>query len=336
MKKFMKKIMLLVLCTALIIPQTGCGSEEQVSENQFLLDTICTITVGGMKEKDAKAVIAEAFETCRYYESKMSKTVEGSDIYRLNHAQGRAVTVDPETLEVIKKGIQYGKLSGGRFDITIGAVSELWDFSGENPRVPDEKQLKEAVKTVDYRQIHIEGNKVAMKNPKAQIDLGGIAKGYIADKLAARMKEQGAEQAIISLGGNVAVIGEKAEDTPWNIGIERPYSDRTQILGTVKLKDETITTSGVYERCFKEDGKLYHHVLDPKTGYPVETQLDAVTVKGREGQSADCDAMGTICLILGEEKGRQALKEFPGLEAAFIDRSDHISATEGMTIDPVE
>lgn len=334
--KFIKKITLMLLCAGLIISQTGCGSEEPVSENQFLLDTICTITVDGMKKDEAEQVIARAFETCRDYENMLSKTVEGSDIYKLNHAGGKAVAVRDETLALLKKGIAYGRLSEGRFDITIGAVSELWDFSGENPKVPDAEQLKEAVSTVDYRQIEIEGNEVSLKKAKAQVDLGGIAKGYIADRLVEQMKREGAERAIISLGGNIAVIGEKAEGVPWNIGIERPYSDRREILGSVGLSDGTVATSGVYERCFEENGKLYHHVLDPKTGYPMEGELDAVAVKGQAGQSADCDAMGTICLMAGEKKGRQLLKEFPGLEAAFIDKSDNIQTTEGLTIHPAQ
>lgn len=334
--KFIKKITLMLLCAGLIISQTGCGSEEPVSENQFLLDTICTITVDGMKKDEAEQVIARAFETCRDYENMLSKTVEGSDIYKLNHAGGKAVTVQDETLALLKKGIAYGRLSEGRFDITIGAVSELWGFSGENPKVPDAEQLKEAVSTVDYRQIEIEGNEVSLKKAKAQVDLGGIAKGYIADRLVEQMKREGAERAIISLGGNIAVIGEKAEGVPWNIGIERPYSDRREILGSVGLSDGTVATSGVYERCFEENGKLYHHVLDPKTGYPMEGELDAVAVKGQTGQSADCDAMGTICLMAGEKKGHQLLKEFPGLEAAFIDKSDNIQTTEGLTIHPAQ
>lgn len=334
--KLFKNLTLILLCVSLIIPQTGCGSEERVSENQFLLDTVCTITIDGMKKEEAQTVIAHAFETCRDYENMLSRTAEGSDIYRLNHAGGKPVDVQDETLLLIKKGTEYGRLSGGMFDITIGAVSQLWDFSGEAPRVPEEEALKEAVSTVDYRQIQIRGNRVSLKNPKAQVDLGGIAKGYIADRIIGQMKREGVQQAVISLGGNVAVIGEKAKGVPWNIGIERPYSDRTEILGAVGLKDGTIATSGVYERYFEQDGKLYHHVLNPKTGYPIENSLDAVAVKGGEGQSVDCDAMGTVCLMLGEKKGRKALEKISGLEAAFIDKSDGLTTTDGLTISPAE
>lgn len=330
--KLTKKILMLVLCMVFIIPQTGCGSEEPVSENQFCLDTICTITVYDMEKEAAQAAISRAFALCEEYESVLSKTIEGSDIYRLNHAQGKPVEVQDETLEVIKKGIRYGQLSDGMFDITIGAVSELWDFSGEDPKVPDEEKLKEAVDTVDFKQIKIDGKKVSLENPKARVDLGGIAKGYIADRVTEQMKADGVQRAVISLGGNISVIGEKKEGTPWSIGIERPYSDRTQILGSVDLTDGTIATSGVYERCFEQDGVLYHHVLNPKTGYPAKTSLDAVAVKGEAGQSVDCDALGTVCLMLGEKEGRSILKEFPGIEAVFVDQNDQITTTDGINV----
>lgn len=334
--KFIKQLIFILLCICLIIPQTGCGSEERVSESQFLLDTICEITIDGMKKEEAEQVMDQAFETCRDYENMLSKTIEGSDIYKLNHSGGEQVAVQDETLDLIKKGINYGQLSNGMFDITIGAVSELWDFSGENPKVPDAAALKEAVSTVDYRQIQVRGSKVSLKNPKTQVDLGGIAKGYIADRLVEQMKQAGVQQAIISLGGNVAVIGEKEKGIPWNIGIERPFSDRSEILGAVSLTDGTIATSGIYERYFEQNGTLYHHVLNPKTGYPIETSLDAVAVKGGEGQSVDCDAMGTVCLMLGEKKGRKALAEMPGLEAAFVDKSNELTTTEGLVVNAAE
>lgn len=332
--KLMKKILCLVLCTIFIIPQTGCGSDEPVSENEFCLDTICTITVYDMKEKDASAAISNAFSLCRKYENMLSKTVEESDVAKLNRAQGKPVKVQDETLEVIKKGIEYGRLSKGMFDITIGAVSELWNFKDKNGTVPDKEKLEKAVDTVDYRQIRIDGNKVSLKNPQAKLDLGGIAKGYIADRVTEQMMADGVSKAVISLGGNISVIGQKAEDTPWKIGIERPYSDRSEILGKVELTDGTIATSGVYERYFKQDGVLYHHVLDPNTGYPVKNTLDAVVVKGTCGQSVDCDALGTVCLMMGEEEGRKVLEQFSGIQAAFIDQNDKMTIAGGLEILP--
>lgn len=325
----------LILCAGIIITQTGCVREEPVSENQFLLDTVCTITVYDLEKSKAEDALDAAWDCCKKYESMLSKTVKGSDVYRINQAGGKAVAVQPETLEVIKKGIQYGELSQGMFDITIGAVSDLWDFTGEHPAVPEKGKLKQAVETVNYKQIQIDGNQVKMENPQARMDLGGIAKGYIADKVTEVMKARGVERAVISLGGNIAAIGDKKDGVPWKIGVERPYSDRKDILGAVEMENATIVTSGVYERCFEENGKLYHHVLNPKTGYPAETALDAVVIKGGLGRSVDCDALGTVCLMLGEDKSREILSDLKGIQAAFIDRSDRITVTDGFEIQDI-
>ena len=335
--KTLKKIMLLsVLCLLVIIPQTGCGAKEPVSDEFFCFDTICKVTVYGQNKSDAEQILAEAYETCVAYENMLSKTIEGSDVYNINNAGGAPVEVSDETIEVIKKGLEFGELSDGRFDITIGAVSSLWDFSSENPSVPDDADIQAALATVDYTQVKIDGNKVALAKEDAQLDLGGIAKGYIADRLTEQLLDAGVERAIINLGGNVVALGDKEGGTAWVIGIERPYSDRTEITGSIQVKNETVTTSGVYERCFEEDGTLYHHVLDPDTGYPVDVQTEAVTVEAPIGMSAESDALGTIFLMLGPDESEKILEKYPEFKAAFVDADDNISVLNGMEIQPVE
>lgn len=334
--KLIKKSLLLTVCMCIIITQTGCGSEEPVSENQFRLDTICTITVYDMEKPQAEDAISKAFDCIKKYEDMLSKTVEGSDVYRINRAGGKPVQVHPETMEVIQKGIQYGKLSGGMFDITIGAVSDLWNFTGDNPQVPDGEALKKAVKTVDYRKVTLGEDTVTLTGADARMDLGGVAKGYIADRVTEVLEKAGVKKAIIDLGGNIVTVGTKGEGQPWKIGIERPYSDRSEILGSVEMMDETIVTSGVYERYFKAGGKLYHHVLNPKTGYPIENNLDAVTIKAAKGRSVDCDVLGTVCLMLGTEKSEELLKDMTGIQAAFIDKDDTITQINGMKIIPAK
>lgn len=333
----MKRIKVFLAVTALLliaVIQTGCKSNEPVSKEGFYLDTVCSVTIYHMDEKDAQAAIETAFNQCASYEAILSKTAKGSDIYDINHAKGKPVTVHEDTLKVLKKGVEYGELSNGAFDITIGAVSNLWDFGSENPKLPSERALKKALKTVDYRQVDISGKQVRLKKSGAQLDLGGIAKGYIADRMAESLEALGVKSAIINLGGNIVTIGEKQEGLPWTIGIERPYSDRSEILGSVEMKSGSIVTSGVYERKFTFDGKLYHHILDAKTGYPVKTDLEAVTIKGGKGRSMECDGLSTICLMLGTKESRKVLKKLKGktIEAAFIDKEDNIVTTEGMVI----
>ena len=340
------RIIAAVLLTAvIIIPQTGCGGKEPVSGSEFCLDTSCEITIydmEGMSEDKAAGIIDQAFAEIREYENMLSRTVEGSDVYRINHADGKSTEVSVETLDVIHTGLLMAELSGGKFDITVGALTDLWKFTSDNPSVPEDQEIKKALETVGYENITMKGNEVGLSDSETRIDLGGVAKGYIADKTGEYMEAQGVTKAIINLGGNITAIGEKEEDTPWTIGIERPYSDRSEIVGSIKVSDKTVVTSGIYERQFVEDGVRYHHVLDPQTGYPAETDLEAVTITAVKGNSGFCDSLSTACLILGKEKAhRLVLKlqdEYPQMEieAAFIDKNDNIAQTDGMNLELVE
>lgn len=324
-----KKLLIIISLCFLIIAQTGCKTTEEASQEFFCLDTICSITVYGA---DSEELVGTAVEMCSYYEGMLSKTKQGSDIYIINNSGGQPVEVHDETLDIIKKGISMGEASGGKFDITIGAVSALWDFKSENPAVPDEDTLREAVDTVDYRQIIIEGNKIALKKEGAQLDLGGIAKGYIADRIAEMLIDAGVDHALINLGGNVVAVGEKKDGSPWTIGIERPYSDRSEIVGAVEIKNRTVTTSGVYERSFVHNERTYHHILDPHTGYPAETDYEAVTVEGPIGMSCESDALGTVFLMLGPDGAEELLKYYPDFKVAFIDSEDKMTVLNGMEI----
>ena len=340
------RIIAAVLLTAvIIIPQTGCGGKEPVSGSEFCLDTSCEITIydmEGMSEDKAAGIIDQAFAGIREYENMLSRTVEGSDVYRINHAEGKSTEVSEETLDVIRTGLLMAELSGGKFDITVGALTDLWKFTSDNPSVPEDQEISKALETVGYENITMKGNEVGLSDSETRIDLGGVAKGYIADKTGEYMEAQGVTRAIINLGGNITAIGEKEEDTPWNIGIERPYSDRSEIVGSIRVSDKTVVTSGIYERQFVEDGVRYHHVLDPQTGYPAETDLEAVTITAVKGNSGFCDSLSTACLILGKEKAhRLVLKlqdEYPQMEieAAFIDKKDNIAQTDGMNLELVE
>ncbi|MEG1164546.1 MAG: FAD:protein FMN transferase [Anaerovoracaceae bacterium] len=337
MKKTKKLISAFSLIALLIITQTGCGKVDPVEKTSYYLDTICKITIYNMEnmtEENAKAVIDKGFKVCSQYENLLSKTKEGSDIYRINRANGQPTKVDSKTIEVIEAGIHYGEVSNGKFDITIGKATDLWDFHSETPKVPTEKALADAIAGVDYKQIKIKGNTVTMDNPNGEIDLGGIAKGYIADRVSEKLKKEGVTNAIIDLGGNIVAIGGKDESTDFNIGIERPYTDRSEIIGMVPLTDKTIVTSGVYERCFTVNGKTYHHILDVKTGYPVKSDVEAVTIVAQIGQSVDCDGLSTTCLMLGVEKGKKLIESLDGVEALFIDKDDNITYTKGMKFLP--
>ena len=335
-----KYLILLFLTVIMIMTQTGCTAktQEPVVKQSFYFDTVCSIAIYDMEEmsdENAANAIEDAFRLCSRYESLLSRTREGTDIYRINEAGGEAVECDPETVEVIRKGLYYSELSGGSFDITIGKVTDLWDFHAEEPQVPDAEALKKAVSTVGWESVVIDGNKVSLTDPETHIDLGGIAKGFIADRVSEALTDSGVTSAIISLGGNVVCIGDKIEngaEKPFRVGIEKPYSDQSEIVGVVEAADETVVTSGVYERYFESEGVMYHHILDASTGYPAESDIVGVTLKAEKGMSADCDALATIFLILGEEKAMQLAQETDGIEAYFILTDGRTVSTDGMTV----
>ncbi len=368
LKKFLDaatKLCALVLCLTLIITQTACGANEKTDENPgvsktgFFLDTLCTVTIFGVYDEQGELselteeelnqnllqLITEAFKVCDTYEKMLSKTIETSDIAKINAAGGKPVTVSDETIEVIKKGIEYGDKSGGAFDITIGKATDLWGFreaeagedsqSGMVGKVPDAEELAETMKHVDYKKIKIEGNTVQLEDPEMELDLGGIAKGYIADKVTEFLCEEGVTSGVVDLGGNIVAIGGKAEALvnpegearEFKVGIKDPLSESGDIIGTVPAKDKTIVTSGTYERYFEEDGIKYHHILDSKTGYPTDTNILSVTIIADKGCSADCDALSTGCLALGLDAGRKLIEETEGIEAIFVNTDGEVYTT---------
>ncbi|MGI6737491.1 MAG: FAD:protein FMN transferase [Anaerovoracaceae bacterium] len=327
----MKKILALcALCVLLIIPQTGCGKEAQVSQDAFMLDTDCTVTIYNIDKSKGEELCRQTIDLCKNYEKKLSKTVRGSDVDRINRAGGQTVTVGSDTVRLLRLGIEMSRRTDGLFDVTVGRLTDLWDFKSEHPKVPSAAKIRAAVKTVGYRNIHISGRRVRLSNPGTKIDLGAIAKGYIADRASEYLKKQGVEQAILNFGGNVVTIGSKDGGNPWNVGIERPFTDRSEVIGSTEVHEAAVVTSGIYERKFKVNGKLYHHIINPRTGYPIENDIEADTIVGPGDSSARCDALSTACLLLGSKKGRALVEQEDGYEALIIKRDDSILKTKGM------
>ena len=336
-----------VIMAAVLLCGCGAGSKapEPVSNDGYFLDTICSVSVyrmtaedGSVKdasgmEDEALDAINGSFEVCKDLESKLSRTRKDSDVSRINSAKGEWTEVSAETLDLIQKGVAYSELSGGDFDITVGGVTKLWDFhaaEGE-AKIPDEEAVAEAVKHVGYEGVEIDGDgsRVRLADPEAEIDLGGIAKGYIGDCMTEYLEERGVVSAVINLGGNVICIGGKTDESGFVIGVETPFSDRREIIGTVEAADKTLVTSGIYERRIEVDGKSYHHILDTATGWPAETDLDAVTLIADKGSSADIDALSTTCLIKGADEGMKLIENTDGVEAIFVLSDGNIRTTDG-------
>ena len=354
MKRVLKKLNILMLIAMLTIlagcSGTGASGAEPVMEDGYYLDTVCSISIYRMADaqgeekdaadmnEDAEAAISEAFDLCSELESKISRTRKDSDISRLNSARGEWVDVSEDTRELIQKGMEYSHLSDGGFDITVGGVTEQWDFhaaEGE-ARIPGAEALAEAVTHINYRNIAIEGNRVKLTDPETKLDLGGIAKGWIGDRMTELLESKGVISAVINLGGNVICVGGKTDEDDFVIGVETPFSDRKEIIGKIAARDKTLVTSGVYERQIEVDGKRYHHILDTETGWPVNTDLDAVTLIADKGHSADIDALSTICLIKGADEGMEFIEKQDGVEGVFVLSNGDIRTTEGAELEAVK
>lgn len=316
----------LCLISIIIFTFTGCQKNKQpVSKEAFLLDTFISISIYDLdlskdQNNDADIILDNCISKIKYYESLFSRTIETSDVSKINNAKGTPVKVSDETFDLIKKGIYYSDISDGLFDITIAGATKLWDFHENNSSntLPDDELINAAVSHISYKNIIIdETNKtVALKDPLAEIDLGGLAKGYIADRIKEYLVLKNVTSAIINLGGNILTIGSKPDNQPFKIGIKKPFFPG-EIITDVSLTDNGVATSGIYERYFKINDKVYHHILNPKTGYPVETDLYSVSVIS--DSSVESDALGTICILLGKEKASDFVKQFSDARFIFVD-----------------
>lgn len=310
MKKFLSFNMIFVLLCL-----CACNDNAENRDTRFLFDTVVNLEVSCDDE-----ILEEAFELCTKYEKMFSRTVEDSEISRINKAQpGEETKVSNETAELIERTLYYSYISGGAFDITVGSVSRLWNFNGEV--IPERKEIAEALQSVDYHNIVVADCYVDTGN--SQIDLGAVAKGFIADRLHDFFISNDVEEGIINLGGNVVVFG----DEPKIVGIKKPYSD-DELSARVKIANSSVVTAGVYERYIEKDGKKYHHILDPKTGYGVESDLLSATVIG--DNSVECDALSTICILLGYENSYPIIEQFDGVEAVYITKDGKIKYTSGL------
>lgn len=303
-------VFILTVAFALVILFTR--EKTPISRTEFMLDTICTVTLYDWSGNGSQ-LLDGAFNLCEEYEHLLSTTVSGSDVYQINHSHGVPVEVSPQTVQLISDAAEYSRLSDGAFDITIYPVKQLWDFSGTNHAIPAKSELAAGVKQVDYTKIRLEGSAVTLPDGMG-IDLGAIAKGFTADKMAAYLREKGVKSAIIDLGGNVMVIGSKPDGSDWRVGIQEPFGQSN--IDVIEVSDQSVVTSGVYQRYFEKDGTLYHHILSAADGMPCNTELYSVTIIGKS--SEECDALSTACMLLGYERAKTLLENYPNVQAIFV------------------
>ncbi|MDD3172832.1 MAG: FAD:protein FMN transferase [Herbinix sp.] len=328
------------LCIILIVILTGCSKTssnistdtqdaEYITKSSFLLNTEVTIN---LYDKQDETILDECFALIAKLENIYSRTSETSELYKLNNRtlphEGDLYQISDKLSDLLNFGLYYSKLSGGAFDISIEPITSLWDFTSTDPVVPSDTDIQAALPYVNYKNLHLDGNNIAFDKDKVGIDLGAIAKGYIADKVKDFLLSKGVNSAMINLGGNVLCIGEKPDGTTFHVGIQKPFADRNEIIGVMDINGLSIVSSGVYERCFTVNGVQYHHILNPKTGYSYDNGMISVTIISKK--SVDGDGLSTSCFALGLEKGLKLINSLPDTYAVFITSDYEIHYSDGF------
>ena len=331
----------LILCPAVLSgcsaqtkseKNTAADSREPISATAIKLNTAVTVTIYDSNDKN---LLTECMNLCDKYEKIFSRTASDSELYQLNHRELAPVEgtentyqVSDDLAELVSEGLDYSELSKGAFDIAIEPLTSLWDFTAEDPQVPEDSLIQAALPKCDYHNISVDKdkNEITLKTDDTAIELGAIAKGYIADRLKDYLVSQNVKSAIINLGGNVLCIGEKPDNSAFKIGIQKPFADRSETIAVMDIKDKSVVSSGIYERCFEQNGTLYHHLLNPETGYPYDNGLIAVTIIS--DKSVDGDALSTTCFALGLEDGMKLAESLDDVQAFFVTSDYEIHYTK--------
>ena len=295
-----------------------------------MFDTVVTLKI---YDKVSDEVVDGFFELCKEYELIFDRTNPESELYKLNQTmaiqKSLEIPISQDISQLLQSSMYYSSISNGKFDITIAPITALWDFS-ESTTPPDKNSITNLLPLVNYKNIELHPNTITNKTIGIEIEFGGIAKGYISEKLKAYLDDNDVKNAIINLGGNIVCIGSKPHNEPFTVGIAKPFSSHSDSLAEVKVYDKCISTCGIYERCYNYDGKFYHHVLDTSTGFPIENTLQSVTIISDD--SIMCDALSTICFTLDLEEGLKLLEDFPQVQAIFIDQNNELHTTTNLIL----
>ncbi|HHT73902.1 MAG TPA: FAD:protein FMN transferase [Firmicutes bacterium] len=300
------------------------AQESQAQATRFLMDTSVDISAFG---RDAETYVKQAFGEMERLEEVLSRHIVHSEVAKINSSAGEWVSVSEPTIEVISLGLEIGELTKGAFDITVGVLVSLWGFGTGDYKVPSSEEIAEALATIDYRKVEVDKAGKRVRIPEGSVlDLGGIAKGYIVDQARSYLVKHRMQRAIVNAGGDISVIGARPDGTPWRVGVQNP-NDPSQISWVIPLQNNSVVTSGDYQRFFIQDGARWHHILDPRTGYPAR-ELKSVTIVAQS--AARADALSTAVFVLGWEKGKELVEKLPGVEGILVGSDNQVWISSGL------
>lgn len=323
----MKKAGFVLIC-ALYLFLTSCGAgagqSGAVTQKLFGMNTVVDISAYGIHAQQA---VTKANEELTRLDDLLSVTKNKSEIAKINRNAGTKTAVSKEVLEILSKAQTVSKQTGGIFDVTVYPIVKAWGFTTDERHVPEAKTLRTLLPYVDYKKLTLDstGGTVSLEKNMA-IDLGGIAKGYASQKLADTMKQNGVESAVLNLGGNVQTIGQKPGGSNWVVAVEYPGTQ--EHFAKVSVGEASLITSGAYQRYFEEDGKIYHHIIDPRTGIPAESGLKSATVVCEDPVMGD--ALSTALFIMGEQSARAYYQQYGGFDYILLNDNDEVFITKGI------
>ncbi len=332
-QRILTAIFLMSLCIFIIVfyrSSNTPSSNEPITVTDYKLNTYVTITI---YDSDDTTLLDGCLAICDKYELLFSRTNSESELYQLNHSllpvsSDGYYTVSSELFNIIEIGKKYSTLSKDAFAIALEPLTSLWNFTDAAHVIPTQTDITTVLPLLNSQDVLLRApNEIAFAQEGMGIDLGGIAKGYIADKIKEYLISNEVHSALIYLGGNVLCIGQK-ESGAFKIGIEKPFSNDSSAAATLQISDVSVVTSGTYERYFEKDGVLYHHILDKNTGYPISNNLSAVTIITES--STNADAWSTTCFSLGLEKGLELLNSIENTEGIFITNDGSYHFTDGV------
>lgn len=332
-----RKSITFIIALIILLTLTSCSKDYiKITDRTFALDTLTEIKIYYYETNNNDVnqdLIKESFNIIRQLEETLSVHIDGSDIYNLNLNAGKSPTkVSDITYNVVLDSIEFSEITNGLFDITSGPLIDLWAIDPPEGHVPTASELDYVIPLINFKDIEfINYSQLFLKDKDMVVNLGAIAKGSIADEVKKYLKSQGVEHCLINLGGNILLIGSKPDGKDFSVGVQDPNDARGAYLMSIELADIAVVSSGDYERFFEQDGKIYHHILNTKTGYPAETNIKQVSIIAPNSQIAD--GLSTSVLLMGLEDGINLIESKEEVDAIFVTKDNKIYFTDGFDYD---
>jgi thiamine biosynthesis lipoprotein len=322
----MKKYIYAFFIVLIAIVAFGCGQPKPYKETQFLMDTVIEITAYGPNAQEA---VKEAFGEFKRIETLSDRFNPESQLSKINQASGKEkVVVDPELTAIIQRAVEVSRKSKGKFDITVGALTDLWGIGKKDSYIPSQMEIDKTLPLVDYQmvEVDVEHNQVFLPKQGMILDLGGIAKRQAIDKAVEKLKAMGIQSALVNDGGDINVIGNRPDGKPWRIGVQHPRKPDALLAKITLSQWDTVETSGDYQRYFMKDNIRYAHIIDPATGRQPR-EITSVTLISKNGGA---DIRSSAIFVLGVEQGLEVLKRYPGTEAIIVATDGRVIVTPGL------